>query len=174
MSRAGQEQDLGDLVLVRACAEDLDLLLQIEQESFAGQRAWTRKMFEAELTGNRFSRIVVAVQERRDETSRTSGEPGSRRCVGYGCYWVVFEELRVMNVAVIPAMRRRGIGRRLVEQALADGRAQGAHKALLEVRAANEGAIRLYEQAGFRQVGVRRAYYDKPVDDAILMEKQPL
>jgi ribosomal-protein-alanine N-acetyltransferase len=146
------------LLIERATAQDLDRILRIEQESFSAP--WTRKMFEAELAQNPFGHLYVA----------RWAEP-SQGPVGYVCFWVVFEELRLMTLAVEPSKRRRGIGRALLQQALAMGRAQRATRALLEVRASNTAAVRMYEESGFRRTAVRVRYYANPVEDAVLMER---
>lgn len=74
-------------------------------------------------------------------------------------------EREILNLAVDPAERRTGIGRRLLGDALA--RAKGAW--FLEVRASNEAAIGLYEALGFRRAGSRQNYYYEPAEDAIVM-----
>ncbi|MGH7235455.1 MAG: ribosomal protein S18-alanine N-acetyltransferase [Nitrospiraceae bacterium] len=137
-------------------------ILRIEQESFSAP--WTRKMFDAELDGNPFSHLYVA---------RSVHESGAgierREVVGYVCFWIVFDELRFMNLAVERAARRRGIARELVRHTLAVGRERGAARAVLEVRASNEAARCLYEQAGFHHLAARAEYYTNPIEDAILM-----
>lgn len=82
---------------------------------------------------------------------------------------VVADECEILNLAVAPAYRRRGVGRRLVERALAEARRAGARRCWLEVRASNAGAITFYEAMGFRRAGLRRAYYSAPVEDAVVM-----
>jgi ribosomal-protein-alanine N-acetyltransferase len=146
-------------VILPATGEMLSDLLRLEEACFSAP--WTRKMMEAELTGNPFAHFIVA---------RDAGGT----IVGYHCYWIVFEELRLMNLAVCESMRRRGVGRTLVTEALRAGVAQGAIRAVLEVRASNEPAFALYRRFGFTQVSVRRRYYAHPVEDAILMEMEPL
>jgi ribosomal-protein-alanine N-acetyltransferase len=146
------------LLIERATERDLDRILRIEQESFSAP--WTRKMFEAELTQNPFGRLYVA---------RAAEAP--QDLVGYVCFWAVFEELRLMTLAVEPSRRRQGIGRALLHEALALGRAEGATKALLEVRASNTAAVQMYEESGFRRTAVRARYYVNPVEDAVLMER---
>jgi len=122
-------------------------------------------MFEVELTDNPFARFLTAHIENADQVPT-----GSRGLVGYVCFWVVFEELRMMNLAVAPHVRRRGIGRWLLQQALTMGREEGARRALLEVRVSNHPAVALYEYAGFSRSGVRSKYYTNPIEDAVLME----
>jgi ribosomal-protein-alanine N-acetyltransferase len=93
---------------------------------------------------------------------------------GYFCFWIVFEEVRLMNLAVLPAFRRQGIGRRLLCTALQAGVARGASRAMLEVRGSNHEAQTLYYRLGFRQTATRARYYVNPEEDAVLMEMAPL
>lgn len=143
-------------------SRDLDEILAIERESFTSP--WTRAMFEAELQGNPFGRFFGAFD---------NGDVRPvKRLLGYICYWVVFDELRLMNLAVRPDCRRRGIASHLVRHAVEEGMSQGAARALLEVRASNHLAQKLYGTFGFRQYGRRRSYYTNPDEDAMLMELQ--
>ena len=73
------------------------------------------------------------------------------------------------SVVVGVELRRKGIGAALCEAVVDWCRVQGAAVIELEVRAANSGAIALYERLGFEPVGRRRGYYREPVDDALLM-----
>ncbi len=124
-------------------------------------------MFEAELSHNPFGRFL---------TVRLDPDGGAREgdLVGYMCYWLVFDELRLMNLAVEPSMRRRGIASDLIQHMLSVGRESGAVRAVLEVRASNAAARALYERVGFRQVALRRRYYTDPVEDAVLLGMEPL
>ena len=79
-----------------------------------------------------------------------------------------------MNLAVIESMRHRGVARSLVSTALQTGLSQSASRAVLEVRASNAAAQTLYQGFGFRQVAVRPKYYSNPVEDAVLMELDPI
>ena len=120
-------------------------------------------MLEAELSGNPFAHFLVARQE---------GAPAA--IVGYLCYWIVFEEVRLMNLAVIESMRHRGIAKSLVTTALQTGISQSAHRAVLEVRVSNRAAQRLYKGFGFSQTAIRPKYYTDPEEDAVLMELDPI
>lgn len=84
--------------------------------------------------------------------------------VGVLVAWAVADEVTLMDVAVAPTSRRRGVGRALVDELLAFARARGARLVVLEVRKSNTAAITLYESLGFVSVGVRRAYYDDGED----------
>lgn len=144
-----------------ATHECLSEILRIEEACFSAP--WTRKMLEAELSGNPFAHFLVA-----------RGQRGEEAIVGYLCYWIVFEEIRLMNLAVIESMRHRGIAKSLVATALQTGIAQAAHRAVLEVRASNHAAQRLYQGFGFSQTAVRPKYYANPEEDAVLMELDPI
>jgi ribosomal-protein-alanine N-acetyltransferase len=143
----------------------LSEILKIEEACFSAP--WTRKMLEAELSGNPFAHFLVARDKGHIEAS-------AEAIVGYLCYWIVFEELRLMNLAVIESMRHRGIAKSLVATALQTGVSQSAQRAVLEVRASNRAAQRLYEGFGFSQTAVRPKYYANPVEDAVLMELDPI
>ena len=147
-----------------ATPECVSEILRIEEACFSAP--WTRKMLEAELSGNPFAHFLVARQEGVHASSEV--------IVGYLCFWIVFEEIRLMNLAVIESMRHRGIAKSLVATALQTGVSQAAHRAVLEVRASNHAAQRLYQGFGFSQTAVRPKYYANPEEDAVLMELDPV
>lgn len=96
------------------------------------------------------------------------------KTVGFCGAYLVCDEGQIMEVAVDAAYRRQGIAKTLLCDLMARLLARGARFFSLEVRAQNESARALYEDLGFYEVGVRKHYYKKPDDDAILMEKQGL
>ncbi|MCP9446297.1 MAG: ribosomal protein S18-alanine N-acetyltransferase [Nitrospira sp.] len=151
--------------IMPATAELLPELLELERTCFSPP--WTSKMWEAELIGNPFAHVLVAV---------TAGplRQGSGCLIGFHCFWIVFEELRLMKLAVRESMRRRGVGRALVAEAIGRGMTGGSLRAVLEVRSSNEAAQRLYRELGFVSIGIRRGYYSEPVEDAVVMEMDPL
>jgi [ribosomal protein S18]-alanine N-acetyltransferase len=151
---------LDSLILEPGTVQHLDAIMRVEESSFS--EPWTRRMFEVELTDNPFARFLTAHIENAAQPPHS--------LVGYVCFWIVFEELRMMNLAVAPHVRHRGIGRWLLQQALTMGREQGARRALLEVRISNQPAVALYEYVGFSRSGVRTKYYTNPIEDAVLME----
>ena len=156
---------MGEWIIEPATVEALPDILHIEEACFSAP--WTRKMLEAELSGNPFAHFLLAKQV-------LPGEVGSVSIVGYLCFWVVFEEVRLMNLAVIETMRHKGIARALVMQALEVGLAQAARCAVLELRVSNHAAHALYRSLGFRDVTIRPTYYTNPIEDALLMELDPI
>ncbi len=108
-----------------------------------------------------------------------SGTGGGRRRVpyrvvraalaGYAGYRAVCGEGYLGNVAVVPALRRRGVGRTLMEALILQAERQNLAFLTLEVRRSNHAAIALYSGLGFRQAGVRPGYYTAPKEDALLL-----
>ena len=155
--------DSGRVILSPMQEGDLDAVLALEQASFT--EPWTRKMFLGELRGNMFAVNIVA---RAGEAGYDMGFAAGT-LLGYIMFWVVFEELHLMNLAVSPEARRRGLGATLVRHALSAGAERGVRTALLEVRASNLAAIALYEGLGFAKKCLRKGYYDRPREDAVIM-----
>jgi ribosomal-protein-alanine N-acetyltransferase len=89
--------------------------------------------------------------------------------VGFLVAWHVADELHVLNVATAPAMRRRGVARTLMDEALGYAMAHRVRIVLLEVRRSNRAAIKLYRGLGFTALGVRPGYYSDNNEDAIEM-----
>jgi ribosomal-protein-alanine N-acetyltransferase len=92
--------------------------------------------------------------------------------VGYIGSQIAFPEADVMNVAVRPEYRRRGVGQILVEALSTHLRNIDCESLTLEVRASNAPAIALYEKLGFAQVGRRPNYYRNPKEDALILRKE--
>ncbi len=141
---------------------DLDRVLQIEVRSFT--LPWTPEMFLAERGRADKGEVFVA----------RAAEEGTSDVVGYLCLWLIGSEVHINNIAVDPARRRRGVGARLVRFALDWARGHSAQRVTLEVRASNHSAQALYRRFGFRAVGTRRNYYDRPKEDAVIMTLDPI
>ncbi len=138
---------------------DLDSVLAIETESFTSP--WTREMYVAELQNAGVSFCYLA----RDDSGHV---------LGFCSFWRVLDELHINNLAVTRACRRRGIATALLAFVLSEGERLGAHRATLEVRRSNEAARQLYEHFGFSTAGVRRGYYTNPIEDALVLWREPL
>ena len=90
--------------------------------------------------------------------------------VGYGVIYTAADEGDVANIAVIPEMRRKGLGKALLLKMLDEAKKTGASRMFLEVRESNESALSLYRTVGFSEIGKRRNYYINPREDAVIME----
>ena len=95
------------------------------------------------------------------------------RMVGHGVLSVAVGEAHVLNICVHPDWQGRGLGRRILERMLRLARQHEADTAFLEVRVSNTVAQRLYESAGFNEIGLRRGYYpaDNGREDAVVYAK---
>ncbi len=118
---------------------------------------WSESSIASELK-NTLSLWLVAL-----EGDTVAGYIGSQSVLG---------ESDMMNVAVHPDYRRRGIAQRLVTDLIEELKQGGNSCLTLEVRASNEAAIALYEKLGFAEVGRRKNYYQKPKEDALILRKE--
>lgn len=134
----------------RLAYSDLPAVISIERRSFPAP--WSLAMFVLELS--KPSGICLAATL-DDELA------GYLVCSRYDRVW------HLMNVAVAPERRRRGIATRLIERLVEEG---GGHLPFtLEVRVSNKDAISMYERLGFRSAGVRPRYYQDNGEDALIM-----
>ena len=135
-----------------AVVADLQRITEIEGVSFSDP--WSSYSFRT-LFGDR--RVHFAVGER------------SGVVVGYVVAWFLRGEGEIANLAVAPEARGGHIGSALLDSAIAAARARGVTALYLEVRDSNMTARRLYASRGFVEVGRRRQYYRKPVEDALVL-----
>jgi ribosomal-protein-alanine N-acetyltransferase len=131
---------------------DLSAIEQIEKRAYP--TPWSRSMFASELA--KPSSICLGAFE---------GE----RLAGYLIVSRYVDAWHVMNVAVDPDFRRRGIAKTLLGELFALTLDDGRRGYTLEVRVSNAGAIALYEQLGFHSSGIRRGYYTDNREDAMIM-----
>jgi ribosomal-protein-alanine N-acetyltransferase len=136
---------------------DLDAIVEIENHAFSDP--WSRQSFV-----NVIAEPAVQVAVARD------GVGG--QIEGYVVAWFAADEGEIANLAVREPNRRRGIGAALLDAALIEAARRGATTMYLEVRESNEAARALYAARGFEEVGRRRQYYRKPVEDAIVLRRQ--
>jgi ribosomal-protein-alanine N-acetyltransferase len=139
--------------------EQIDAVLAIEEASFSNP--WTREMYLAELENPGVSFCYLAYD--------AEGRP-----IGFCSFWRVLDELHINNLAVVPEQRRTGVASALLAFVLKEGAELGARRATLEVRRSNDPARYLYEQFGFTVAGVRRGYYTRPVEDALVLWREGL
>jgi ribosomal-protein-alanine N-acetyltransferase len=136
----------------RATVADAGRLVPIERRCFSDP--WSIAAFEEIL---RSPLGLGLVAERGGEVQ------------GYLLARAVAGEGEIVNLAVTPEARRRGLGGRLLEQGVDALAAAGAREVFLEVRQHNVAAQHLYLRRGFRPVGLRARYYRNPVDDALVL-----
>lgn len=137
-------------------AHDLDALEGIERLSYPSP--WSRSMFAAELQ----KPGALALGAYRE----------SGALVGYAIISRYVDAWHVMNIAVTPAFRRRGIAQTLLERLFEVTASDPRSGYTLEVRVSNADAIRLYERLGFEARGIRRGYYTDNREDALIMWRE--
>ncbi len=145
-----------DFIVRRMTHDDLPEVLEIEAIAFT--HPWSPDLLRRELTHD-WSTILLAEEE----------TPSGKRLLGFLIFWLVHDELHILNVATHPSHRRRGVARAVLEATLARGREHRCTLATLEVRRSNEAALSLYRAYGFRAVGIRPNYYVDEGEDAIVM-----
>jgi [ribosomal protein S18]-alanine N-acetyltransferase len=129
---------------------DLPAILEIEQQSPVAAH-WTAEQYKAVLGSG-----VILVTEQ------------TGKLCGFLCATAAAEDWEIENMAVHADFQRRGIADQLVRALIQRAGSTSASAILLEVRESNQPARRLYKKHGFREEGRRRAYYNHPLDDAIL------
>lgn len=135
--------------------EDLPEVCRIEKQTFS--MPWSEKGFLDSLKAENTCYLTVL----------SEGE-----VVGYCGLMKVLEEGDITNVAVKETCRGRGVGYAMLEKLLEKGKSQGIEAFTLEVRESNASAIGLYEKLGFVNCGVRKNYYENPVENAVIMWKR--
>ena len=118
------------------------------------ENSWSVESIQSELE-KADSRCTVAVED--------------SKVVGFLAFEQIMDEGSIVEVAVFPDYRRRGIARALICEALQV--CEGLRTVFLEVREGNAPAVALYESLGFERIAIRRGYYDKPKENAIIMRK---
>ena len=141
--------------IIQMTSSHVAAVAQLELVCF--QDPWSEKSISAELV-NPLSLWLVAVED-----TQVLGYVGSQTVLG---------ESDMMNLAVDPRHRRRGIGGKLVESLVESLRLQGSSCLTLEVRSSNDAAKSLYQSLGFVQIGRRPNYYRNPKEDALILRKE--
>ena len=135
---------------------ELSAIEAIERSAYP--TPWSRSMFAGEL--GKLSSVCL-------------GAFAENRLVGYLIVSRYVDAWHVMNVAVAPSERRRGIASALLRHLFELTGGDDRRGYTLEVRASNDGAIALYERLGFERRGVRRGYYTDNREDAVIMWRDP-
>jgi ribosomal-protein-alanine N-acetyltransferase len=127
-------------------------LVALERATFSDP--WTRRQLTDAFE---FDGVVALVATEAD------------RIVGSVLGRVITDEAEILTISVDPGSRRRGVGRLLLDAAVERSRQLGAATIWLEVRESNTAAKLMYQSAGFFAAGVRRGYYRRPIEDAVVL-----
>lgn len=143
------------MIIRKMEAKDVSAIAALEQVCFSDP--WSESSIASELV-NPLSYWLVA-----EEGGCIAGYVGSQS---------VLDAADMMNIAVSPDFRRRGVGQALVEALIDYLQQKRVIALLLEVRVSNAAAIALYQKLGFEQVGCRPRYYRNPREDALILRKE--
>ncbi len=148
-------EERADLEFTRLSTAHLNDAMKIEAEAYPDP--WTRTMFLQEIEGLHSYFYVAFV---------------GPALAAYGGFWLVLDEAHLTSVTVRDSFRGHGYGRRLVDYLLEQAVSLGAKVATLEVRESNLRARNLYDSMSFRTIGIRKRYYAKTNEDAVVMLKE--
>jgi len=132
---------------------DIPKIIPIENQSF--KEPWSKDGFKELISNPSFMSVGIFLDQ---------------KLVGYVFFYVVMDELHVINVAVDPAFRKKGLGEILLNKVHEHGKKHSVKYAYLEVRETNEAALKLYAKLGYHKQGRRIGYYSNK-EDALLMFK---
>lgn len=151
-----------DISIARMTEHDLLEVVEIEENS--GLSRWGWAAYYSELQGRHSNLMFVARLANPDRRRGASG------LAGYIVARMGADELHINNFAVRDGYRRRGIGQKLLNKILEQGRSLAVPSAFLELRAGNQAALALYQKCGFRVTACRKKYYSEPAEDALVMK----
>ena len=138
-----------------AVAADVERVSEIERAAFTDP--WSRSSFER-FVAEPDARVLFDVACRPDGT-----------VVGYLVAWFIMDEGEIANLAVAPEARSRGVGSTLLGTAIGEARTRAVATIYLEVRESNVAGRALYASRGFTEIGRRRRYYRRPIEDALVL-----
>jgi ribosomal-protein-alanine N-acetyltransferase len=142
-----------------ARAADIPAIAAIERRVFSDP--WSERAFHDVLAHSLM--FFACVREDAND------EHASGRVLGYVVAWFAGGQGEIANLAVDEAARGKGLGAVLLDAALEEARRHGTDEVFLEVRSSNARARELYDSRGFAEVGRRRRYYRRPIEDAIIL-----
>ena len=144
-----------ELTIKALTEEYVDAVCVLEEEAFS--MPWHRESF-LEMIQNKDACYLVGILD-----GVVVASCGLRNIVGDG---------EITNVVTNAGMRGKGIGRKMLLKLMEEGVNMGVEAFTLEVRKSNVGAIHLYESLGFVTEGIRKNFYEEPVEDALIMWKR--
>ena len=145
--------------------QDVPAVAEIEKMCFS--LPWSEQSLIDSV--KREDTMFLVCEEFDEKNSDDTGDENSN-IVGYIGMYLSFDEGDITNVAVSPAHRKKGYGEALVSKAKELAKEKQLEMILLEVRVSNAPAISLYKKMGFEELGIRKNFYEHPVEDAIIMK----
>lgn len=150
--------------------KDIPAVAALEQLCFA--QPWSEKALEESLQNPDY--VFFAARCECVSALEAGEEPDDKACgelVGYAGAYQAADELSITNIAVFPQWRRCGAANCLLKALDTLARERRLYGITLEVRVSNSAAIALYEKNGYEKSGIRKGFYSKPKEDALIMWK---
>jgi len=133
-------------------ASDIEAVTSVAAKCFANP--WSRDSFEYAVENDNYYGLVAINKD---------------NVIGFCIMTISFDDADIVDVAVAPEFRRKGIASRLIAELISEGEKREVIHYTLEVRAGNIAAKTLYAKFGFNQISTRKDYYTSPTEDAIIM-----
>ncbi len=146
---------MADIIIAPMQYENLNAVAALELQCFS--TPWSRQSFKDAIDSDNYEYVAAITSE--------------GALVGYAGMQVVLDEAEITNIAVDGQLRNRGIASKLLEALVTLCARRGVKYLHLEVRESNEAARHLYEKKGFEIDGMRKNFYQKPTENAVLMTK---
>lgn len=140
-----------EIIIEKMKQKDIEAVAEIEAKVFS--MPWSARGFQDALQQD-----TIFVTARQEE-----------QIVGYCGMYCSLEDGAITNVAVLPEAQNQGIGKRIISGLLKYALEKNMSRIVLEVRISNMAAIKLYEGFGFQKVGIRKGFYEKPIENAAIM-----
>ena len=156
-------------------AEDRSAVAELEKECFA--EPWSENAIAESLADSNYVFFVVTksqlpkLQSDELELDQMEAKSDSEQVVGYVGAYLAVDELSITNVAVFSSHRRCGVADGLMKALDLFATERNLYGITLEVRVSNDAAIALYEKNGYEKSGIRKGFYSKPKEDALIMWK---
>lgn len=148
-----KENTTNNVIVTKADIFDSSAIEEIEKECFA--IPWSEKSIKESMELENYIFLKAVVDD---------------KVVGYVGLYIAVDEGDITNIAVCSEYRGKGIGGKLLSELLEECRKRELYSVNLEVRQGNEVAIKLYKKNGFKDIGIRKNFYQKPIENAVLMQ----
>ncbi len=150
---SSQSALLQGMTITEMKESDLEEVLEIEKKSFADP--WSRRLFKETLAFPHSVNFVIRAS--------------TGALLGYINFYLIAEEAHMLNLAIHPDWRKKGVAAQLLQHAIDFLKRRNAAHVFLEVRESNLDAINLYQRFGFEMIGKRKRYYVETNEDALVM-----
>ncbi len=152
--------------------EQLPEIVELDVNCLGGM--WTMKGYQQEIDNPNSTLLVLTIPTKSASTPPSLEDFPTEKIIGIGCYWAILEEAHITMLAVQPDYQSKGLGQLLLYNLLSDAAKKNLERATLEVRESNFIALSLYEKFGFKRAGIRKGYYQKTGENAVILWRSGL